>query len=153
MTKNHQYNDPHTAVCEVHLEQIEQGIGNLRGYQRALVVFRLRKSVVGQAWLPVTNGHIAAATLRTQLPSMAWAVWQLLMDEGSQPTPVPTATVVVCTRDRTDDLANCLPGLQHIAAQGNEVIVVDSCPSDDRTAQLVSAYPELRYLRDPIPAL
>jgi hypothetical protein len=46
--------------------------------------------------------------------------------------PELTASVVVCTRDRVD-LAKCLVGLQRLASQGHEVIV-DSCPSDERTA-------------------
>jgi GT2 family glycosyltransferase len=64
---------------------------------------------------------------------------------------LPSASVVVCTRDRTADLAQCLPGLQQLADQGYEIIVVDSCPSDDSTAQLVASYPAIRYVHEPLP--
>src|SRR4029079_9903578 len=119
-----------TAICEIHLEQLDQGIGDLHGYEQAFVVYRLRVSVVGQGWARVQQGSIAPAALRVHLPAMAWQIWQLLMDsETSAAQPVPTDSVVVCTRDRTADLANCLPGLQRLATQGHDVIVVDSCPA------------------------
>jgi GT2 family glycosyltransferase len=144
----------HTAICEIHLEQLDQGIGNLHGYEQAFVVYRLRGSVVGQVWMPVRQGYIAPAALRAHLPAMAWPIWQLLMDsETSVAQSVPTASVVVCTRDRTADLTNCLPGLQGLAVQGHDVIVVDSCPATDDTARLMARYPAIRYIHEPRPGL
>lgn len=141
-----------TAVREVHLEQLMPGLTNLQGYDRALVVFRFRGAVVGQSWLPVKGNCIGAAQLRAKLPAMAWPVWQQLMAERtSSAQPWPTASVVVCTRDRVVDLANCLPGLQRLAEQGHEIIVVDSCPSNDSTVRLVESYPAIRYLHEPRP--
>jgi GT2 family glycosyltransferase len=139
------------AVCEVQLEQLDQGIGNLHGYQRALVVFRRGGSVVGQSWVGVTDGGIAPVTLRACLPATAWAVWRLTTAEPSGYSRLPTASVVVCTRDRTADLAHCLPKLQKLVAQGHEVIVIDSCPSSDATARLVATYPGMRYIHEPRP--
>ena len=154
MTKKSPNLQLRAAVCNVHLEQLERGIANLQEYQWALVVFRLRGTVVGQAWLPVEDGRTTPAKLRARLPAVAWPVWQQLVARDTGPTqPLPTASVVVCTRDRTDDLALCLPGLSRLAAQGHEVIVVDNCPSSDSTARLVASYPAIRYLREPRPGL
>jgi hypothetical protein len=152
MTEKSHYLPLRAAVCEVHLEQLEHGLVNLQGYQRALVVFRLRSAVVGQAWLPVEDGCTTSAKLRASLPAVAWPAWLLLMAQDPDPVqPLPTASVVVCTRDRTADLAQCLQGLSRLAAQGHEVIVVDNCPSDDSTAQLVACCPAIRYLHEPRP--
>lgn len=140
-----------TAVCEVQLEQLELGIGNLRGYERALVIFRARGQVVGQAWVPVMHGSIAPSTLRAHVPVTAWPLWQHNAAEASATGPLPSASVVVCTRDRTDDLVHCLPGLQRLAQQGHEIIIIDSCPSDQRTAELVARYPLIRYIHEPRP--
>jgi len=141
------------AVCEVQIEQIDQGIGNLHGYQRALVVFRRRGSVVGQSWVAVTDGVIAPATLRAHVPATAWTVWVQMMSQQLFEAARHSATVVVCTRDRTEELAHCLPGLQRLAAQGYEVLVVDNAPSDDGTARLLRSYPTIRYLLEPRPGL
>src|SRR5688500_14637241 len=108
MSQNSHRPEQRIAVCEVPLEQLEHGLNNLHGYQQALAVFRLRRVVIGQAWLTVDHGHIPAAMLRTALPTMAWPVWQQLVVESPAPRqPLPTASVVVCTRDRTLDLALC----------------------------------------------
>jgi GT2 family glycosyltransferase len=151
VAQNSQNEKVHTAVCEVYLEQLEDVV-NLHRYQRAFVVFRLRGAVVGQAWLPVVAGQITCAALRAALPAMALPIWQQLMAEESTSTqPLPTASIVVCTRDRAADLTNCLLGLQRLAEEGHEVIVVDSCPSDVSTARLVATYPQIRYLHEPRP--
>ena len=154
MIKNPRYPRLRAAVRQVHLEQLEGDLVDLERYRQALVVFRLQGAVVGQAWLPVVDGRITSARLRSCLPAVAWPVWQQLCAQDHDPAqPLPTASVVVCTRDRTDDLAQCLPGLSRLAAEGHEVIVVDNCPSDDRTARLVTSYPAIRYLREPRPGL
>jgi GT2 family glycosyltransferase len=75
------------------------------------------------------------------------------MAEEPRRAPLPAASVIVCTRDRTEDLASCLPGLQRLAAQGHDVVVVDNAPSDDGTARLVANYPLIRYVLEPQPGL
>ncbi len=143
-----------TVIREVHLEHLEQGLTNLDEYEQAFIVFRFQGDVVGQTWLPVKDGRISTAVLRTSLPGLAWLLWQRLMAPDPTPTtPLPTASVVVCTRDRTADLERCLPGLQGLADQGYEVLVVDNCPSDDSTARLVSDYPTISYLYEARPGL
>jgi GT2 family glycosyltransferase len=62
------------------------------------------------------------------------------------------ASVVVCTRDRPDDLRRCLAALAPAVASGHEVIVVDNAPSDDRAAAVAAAFP-CRYLRETVPGL
>jgi GT2 family glycosyltransferase len=154
MTENPHHPRNRAAVCEVDLGQLERGLVGLGGYQRALVVFRLGDAVVGQAWLPVSDGRITAAKLRSSMPTVAWPAWKQLVAQNRDPTaPLPTASVVVCTRDRTADLSQCLPGLSRLAAQGNEVIVVDNCPRGDSTARLVTSYSAIRYLHEPRPGL
>jgi GT2 family glycosyltransferase len=143
-----------TAVCQVQLDHVASGVTNLDEYQQALVVFRLRDAVLGQAWLPVENGCVTPASLRAAAATTSWTFWLHSVAPEPAPTrPLPSASVVVCTRDRPDDLACCLPGLQALAAQGHEVIIVDNCPSDDRTARLVAGYPMIRYLYEPRPGL
>jgi GT2 family glycosyltransferase len=154
MTKSTKHLVQRAAIAEVHLEQADHAVINLHGYQRALVVFRLRGAVVGQAWLPVRNGRLASTELRDSSLKVALPVWKQLMAQDLETVqPRPTASVVVCTRDRTADLAQCLPGLSKLATQGHKVIVVDNCPSDDSTARLVATYPEIHYLYEPRPGL
>ena len=64
--------------------------------------------------------------------------------------PAPSVSVVVCTRDRTDSLRNCLASLLGLRRPPREILVVDNCPSDERTRALCADLP-VRYLREPLP--
>jgi glycosyltransferase involved in cell wall biosynthesis len=142
------------AVREVHLEQAGRAPAGLDGYEEVFIIFRLWGAVVGQAWLPVTAGTVSRTSIQDHLRQAAWPAWKQLIARGSYPAQsLPTASVVVCTRDRTDDLAQGLPRLAELATQGHEVIVVDNCPSDDRTRRLVADYPGILYVLEPCPGL
>jgi GT2 family glycosyltransferase len=66
-------------------------------------------------------------------------------------------TIVVCTRDRTAGLRNCLSTLQRVSYDPVEIIVVDNAPSDTATRQAVAALaeadPRIRYACEPRPGL
>lgn len=51
----------------------------------------------------------------------------------------PSASIVICTRDRPDDLAVCLASLRDQTRQPLEVIVVDNASSDDLTREVTLA--------------
>jgi len=75
--------------------------------------------------------------------------------------PAPGISVVVCTRDRTHNLARCLESLLALRYPSFEVIVVDNAPATDATMALVAALHSerpraeavLRYVREPAPGL
>ncbi|NJM70774.1 MAG: glycosyltransferase [Scytonema sp. RU_4_4] len=64
--------------------------------------------------------------------------------------PLPSVTVAICTKDRPDDLARCLNHLLALKSADNvfEVLVVDNASSDERTHQVCSALPGVRYVRE-----
>lgn len=69
----------------------------------------------------------------------------------------PFVSVVVCTRDRTDDLRRCLHALLALDYPSYEVIVVDNAPSTDDTLKLITSEfsdaSQVRYIREPVPGL
>ena len=68
----------------------------------------------------------------------------------------PEITVAVCTRDRTDDLAQLLESLRHQEYDRLKVLVIDNAPSDGSTRRLVEALDgelELDYIVEPNPGL
>ena len=68
----------------------------------------------------------------------------------------PPITVVVCTRERPDDLARCLAGLLAQAYPRMRILVVDNAPRTSATADLVRALgpaAPVRYLCAPRPGL
>jgi GT2 family glycosyltransferase len=64
-----------------------------------------------------------------------------------------TVSVVVCTRDRPDELARCLDALSDLRPRPFELIVVDNAPDRVITRELVARYPFARYVPEPRPGL
>lgn len=63
-------------------------------------------------------------------------------------------TVVICTRDRTADLAVCLASVMRLDPPAFEVIVVDNAPATGSTRRLISEeYPSVHYVCEHRPGL
>jgi len=69
----------------------------------------------------------------------------------------PEVSVVICTRDRTDDLAECLATLDQQDYHRYEILVVDNAPSTRATEDLMKRRygnePHIRYVREDLPGL
>lgn len=138
-------------VISVDIEQLAD-LGPLQGYSRALVIFRLHGAVVGRSWLDLVDGCIRKQALRMELEAFARPIADRMLTPPP-PTELPSASVVVCTRNRPHVLAYCLRSLQPLAQAGHEIIIVDNAPSDQRSAELVARYPQFRYIREDRPGL
>lgn len=62
-------------------------------------------------------------------------------------------SVIICTRDRPDQLEECLRSLHLLTHSPDEIIVVDNAPRSDATRQLVAQYPHIRYVLESQPGL
>ena len=69
----------------------------------------------------------------------------------------PLISVVICTRDRPETLAETLTGMFDLRYPRFEVIVVDNAPRSEATKDLITRlqvnHPELRYVREDRPGL
>lgn len=139
------------AIAEFDCESGRLAVRGAAGSCQALVLLRAGAEVIGQAVVPVVGGEVEPQGLEGAVKAHAWRMWQLRFSDDRPAAPRATASVVVCTRNRTDDLARCLASLAPLADAGHEIIVVDSCPSDERTATLVAGYSRVRYVREPRP--
>lgn len=75
-----------------------------------------------------------------------------LQKRWSQPAE-GSVSVIVCTRNRPEQLAQCLRSLQGLSQPPHEILVVDNAPSSDVTRQLVAQIPEINYVLEPRPGL
>jgi GT2 family glycosyltransferase len=73
--------------------------------------------------------------------------------EGGARTGGGTVSVVICTRDRPEQLSTCLRAVSALRPPPEEVIVVDNAPSNGASESVVRAYPEFRYVVEPKPGL
>jgi glycosyltransferase involved in cell wall biosynthesis len=76
------------------------------------------------------------------------AAFETATASGDDATDV---SVVLCTRDRNDDLAAALRGLVD-SRNGQEIVVVDNS-ADGTAAPIVARYPSVRYVTEPRPGL
>lgn len=64
------------------------------------------------------------------------------------PIKVPVS-VVICTRNRADQLHTCLTLLQQLVCQPEEIIVVDNAPIDQSTLETVEKFNRVKYVKEP----
>jgi GT2 family glycosyltransferase len=162
-------------VVEVELSQPLANVSGLVGYQALHGLVRLHGAPLGWVRLPLPNGCCSAAALsKAILEQHSWPIIRHLVADGlhaplgarglrlehllEQPHPrydgpFPTVTVAVCTRERPADLARCLEALVQLDYPALELLVVDNAPRSEATQQLVSRYPQVRYVREPRPGL
>lgn len=165
-----------TRVIDVDLGGPLPAEWDAAGYDRALVLVRLHGRTLTAFTLACAEGVLAADAVRTAVaadPAARWGIadrgvraWLLGPEADVPPGPMPSWTVVVCTRDRADDLRRCLRALVALqpppGAPPGEIIVVDNAPSDDGAARVVAEYAgdgggpsslTVRYLREDRPGL
>ena len=105
-----------------------------------LVLFWSDEIPVGQLWIEAEEGPRAAveAFLAAFTPPER---------PLAQAPPPANASLVICTRDRPDELARCLASLPAQTRTPDEVIVVDNASVDQRTRQ-VAERAGVRYIRE-----
>ena len=87
--------------------------------------------------------------------STAISSWEALLVAIAGLTPLieeaehQSVSVVICTRNRRDDLKKCLDQLLLSIQSTDEIIVVDNAPDNQSTATLLEAYPSVKYVLEP----
>lgn len=79
-----------------------------------------------------------------------------LLFSGYEPNNIPESvnvSVVICTRNRSENLNLCLKSLAKQLCKPQEIIVVDNAPTDNSTEMVVKQYPEVIYFKEPRPGL
>ncbi|MGI8934724.1 MAG: glycosyltransferase family 2 protein [Phormidesmis sp.] len=64
-----------------------------------------------------------------------------------------SVSVVICTRNRPQQLDECLQSLQHLVDYPAEVLVVDNAPVGNETKAVVKNYPKVKYILELRPGL
>lgn len=64
-----------------------------------------------------------------------------------------TISLIICTRDRPEQLARCLESLQKLFLSPMEIIVVDNAPTSSDTQEMVAKMPTIHYVKEPQPGL
>ena len=150
-----------TKILDLELQKLPTEINGLEKYNNALILIRLNGRPIGQTLIPIKDGRITESELReVVMDSPGLSVYEYWLRDfieiepsGSHRNSQLKATVAICTRDRTEDLQRCLDALVKLPDDGQEILVVDNCPSTDATYKLVMGYKQVSYLREDKPGL
>lgn len=135
------------------------GLRGLGPHAIASALVRMDRMPVGYVDIPLTDGACPADTVKHAVLGACESglVRRLVADSILTPPANdawPSMTVAICTRNRPDDLRQCLETLRASPGHEFEVLVIDNAPSDDRTARLVQAQPsKATYDVEPRPGL
>ncbi|MEM1084789.1 MAG: glycosyltransferase [Verrucomicrobiota bacterium] len=147
-----------------------------RNYRAARVLVRWKGVPIGRLDVPLMDGwlrsqEVGARAIRELSDAFGreMARRSLLGDgvDGVQslaglwdkdvPQPIErqlTVSVIVCTRDRPDDVLNCMRSLAALKEAPLEILLVDNAPSDESTRDVVvKGFPGVRYIREDTPGL
>jgi hypothetical protein len=164
-----------TFVCDYELSAPFEERSDLHRFGDARVLVRLHGRPLGQTRVPILNGRLDLESLERRIvrdysPRFASLFAERAIANGVLPSELnperllephpncrastPAVTVAVCTRNRTDDLAQCLASLQNVDYPNLEIVVIDNAPATEATAVLVrDRFPDVRYVREPRPGL
>jgi glycosyltransferase involved in cell wall biosynthesis len=116
---------------------------------------------MGWVWLSIPNSRqsvVSVEQLRQAIAeqlgqeSIRALIGQQLSNKKAQTSASEPISIIVCTRDRTAQLADCLQTLLALDYLTYEIIVVDNAPSNNDTARLAATLP-VRYVREERPGL
>ncbi len=138
-------------------------VEGLAGYGRARVLVRAGRQPLGLVDVALRPGDTGIDAERIESAALALALGPIAAHgpdaahgtdaaRGPEAVGSPPVSVVVCTRDRADSLAECLASLQRLRDPSYEVIVVDSASRDGATARVAAGTPA-RYVREERPGL
>src|SRR5215831_2323246 len=149
-----------TRVVDIELSHPLETIENLDRYAAIQALVRLHRTPIGYVTVPVAGGRCSVDSLgKAILDQHCEAIIRHLLNDGlAQPPepgglriadlvhlphanyrgPLPSITVAICTRDRTESLDRCLESLDHLEYPSLDLLVVDNAPSNDDTERLVT---------------
>lgn len=143
----------HREICATQLPMPATQLANLalQAITPAVGCHLLEHGFKGS--LPVVSKNLAQ-----DMPPDFYALMMLerplerLQERQSQPAK-DSVSVVICTRDRPEQLALCLRSLQNLSYPPHEIWVVDNAPNSDTTRQLIAQMPGIQYVLEPRPGL
>jgi len=148
-----------TAIVDVDATALPEVLRVDPRYDAAFILVRWHGHPVAQLTLPARDGVVDGVVLRGVIVSRAGPAidarrLDALLGDETHDEPLPWTSPAVCTRDRPEDLANCLAALERtLWDPAQEIVVVDSCSASDATRDVVARFPRARYVREDRPGL
>jgi glycosyltransferase involved in cell wall biosynthesis len=105
------------------------------------------------------RAHMCASDIKLLFLQKNYACFNVVMNrlfEAYTEMRLPEmvdVSVIICTRNRSNDLQRCLLSLFQQTCLPAEIIVIDNAPADDSTLSVVKHFHEVIYYKEPKPGL
>jgi glycosyltransferase involved in cell wall biosynthesis len=148
-----------TKLLELELTQPVANIPFERGYEQYRVLIRSNNQPLG--WVSFSNNINGSISKEELLDAIKKSLGPALIEQALTRSFLPQTvhntvsegiSVIVCTRNRTAQLAGCLKTLLELDYPRYEIIIIDNAPPNDDTRQLTANLP-VRYIREDLPGL
>ncbi|WP_395306771.1 glycosyltransferase [Mycobacterium sp. AMU20-3851] len=123
---------------------VRVSVSDRNGYRRARILLRSGSEPIDFIEADIVDG---AVTLTLPRPARE--------DVRAPVTSSAPISIVLCTRERPEDLAGALASLRAVDYPDFEIVVVDNAPSTDATERVVAAAgdPRIRRVVEPVAGL
>jgi glycosyltransferase involved in cell wall biosynthesis len=150
-----------TAILDVDLRRLPAELLVAHSYRAASILIRLDGNPLGKVILPVQDGRVLAPDLAgTLMEACGSRYWEArvrdilgMSHDQLSPNSRPSCSIAICTRERPDDLRECLAALTNLPDDGQEILVIDNAPRTDATLNEVERFHGVRYIREDRPGL
>jgi GT2 family glycosyltransferase len=134
---------------------------DVSAYPRTRVVVLQAGTLVGSVDIWNQGAPISVPRLRQAISGgLTWTLARRSLEQDLQPADAPpagappSASIVIPTCGRPDDLRGCLWSLRRIDFTSRvEIVVVDNRPGTASTRDVVREFPEARLIEEPRPGL
>jgi cellulose synthase/poly-beta-1,6-N-acetylglucosamine synthase-like glycosyltransferase len=148
-----------TKLIELELAEKLRPIKEMEGYAGVHILVRYGGKPLGWIYLnSLQEPSVSVELLRKSITEqMGWnlvpeRLGEVVVPKPEDRMPLPPISVVVCTRDRANQLQRCLNALTAMDYPNYEIIVVDNAPANDLTFRLARQL-GVRYAREDRPGL
>lgn len=133
---------------EVDLADWPPALGEVAGHSRVLALIRWAGVPLGTLDLDCRDGSLSPAVVWEQANEqltgpVVEAITRHVLGGSPSKTregPLPSASVVICTHDRPDDLGRCLESVRAHSTVPLEVVVVDNAPVEAPAELIAQSY-------------
>jgi ABC-type polysaccharide/polyol phosphate export permease/GT2 family glycosyltransferase len=134
-------------IIDIDILQVGR-IDGLAGYDAVEILFRNGRDPIGRARITCNGDSLDVEKIRNLIDNLPQNP-PLKQPEG----PLPTVTVVVCTRNRHSTLPIALRSLACQKYPADEIIVVDNGCQEETRSLVEDILPNARYLQERYPGL
>jgi glycosyltransferase involved in cell wall biosynthesis len=152
---------PATKLLEIDLERPFEAPEVPARYQRVRFLVKLAGAPLGNMDVPNYTPDLQPEAVRGRaLEQFAARIWEDVLTrrwtenghDESEASSLELISVVVCTRDRPEELRVCLEALARQTYPRHEIVVVDNAPKGTATHELAGQF-DVRYVVEPTPGL